>query len=310
MILLSICIPTYNRAIYLQRTLESIVQQDRFINFNDIEIIISDNCSEDSTELISKQYVNLYPGKIFYYRNKVNIEDKNFQLALSRARGQYLKLNNDYLQHFKNSLEVMTSEINESIKDKPNLFFTNGALKSDSVITGSGKDEFLYVTSHYSTWIGMYGIWKSDFESLRDFNRSSDLNLVQFDNIYRVINIKKYFVLVDFKIFENAALKPIRKYDLLTIFFDNYYKILSLHAEKSEITTKTLSRDRRKVLLTFICGWAARSSHRLEASFNVDRHWSRVFEYCRPNLLLFFIYILKYMKNWLTFFYDKKFLKK
>ena len=60
MCILSICIPTYNRAALLKKTLDSIVNQKRFIDTDDVEIIISDNCSQDNTEKLSMLYVHRY----------------------------------------------------------------------------------------------------------------------------------------------------------------------------------------------------------------------------------------------------------
>ena len=52
MVLLSICIPTYNRETYLAKTLDSIVNQNIFLSSDDINIVISDNCSTDGTEAL------------------------------------------------------------------------------------------------------------------------------------------------------------------------------------------------------------------------------------------------------------------
>lgn len=47
--LLSICIPTYNRKKYLVETLRHVLSQlDSFRN--EVELLISDNCSPDSPE--------------------------------------------------------------------------------------------------------------------------------------------------------------------------------------------------------------------------------------------------------------------
>ena len=55
-ILLSICIPTYNRAKYLSICLDCIFSQ---IDINDpIEIIVSDNCSSDDSINVINQYKN------------------------------------------------------------------------------------------------------------------------------------------------------------------------------------------------------------------------------------------------------------
>ena len=57
--LLSICVPTYNREIYLQECLDSIISQDSF-DEDTIEIIISDNASTDGTQSLIKKYQEKY----------------------------------------------------------------------------------------------------------------------------------------------------------------------------------------------------------------------------------------------------------
>ena len=104
-IVLSICIPTYNRSSYLETTILSIVNQRRFQETNDVEIIISDNCSDDDTKEISLAYEKLYGDKIRYHRNKSNIVELNFEKALSYGQGSFLKLNNDTAKHQEGSLD-------------------------------------------------------------------------------------------------------------------------------------------------------------------------------------------------------------
>ena len=55
--LLSICIPTYNRAEILDKSLESITKQDIFQKTDEVEIIVSDNCSQDNTHNIVHKYI-------------------------------------------------------------------------------------------------------------------------------------------------------------------------------------------------------------------------------------------------------------
>ncbi|MDD2524542.1 MAG: glycosyltransferase, partial [Endomicrobiaceae bacterium] len=56
--LLSICIPTYNRADYLNQSIQSIVNSDGF--GDKVEIVISDNCSTDNTEITCLQWSEKY----------------------------------------------------------------------------------------------------------------------------------------------------------------------------------------------------------------------------------------------------------
>lgn len=69
--LLSICIPTYNREKYLKECLDSIINQDGFEK-NKIEIVISDNASQDKTQELAERYQKQYKN-IKYFKNNKNI---------------------------------------------------------------------------------------------------------------------------------------------------------------------------------------------------------------------------------------------
>ncbi len=88
--LVSIGIPTYNRAdFYLRNALESALNQD----YENIEIILSDNASEDSTESLAAEYSC---DRLNYIKHKENIgAHNNFNFCLSEARGQYFLLLHD-----------------------------------------------------------------------------------------------------------------------------------------------------------------------------------------------------------------------
>ena len=82
---LSICIPTYNRANYLARTLDSILKQTS----SDIEIVISDNASTDDTELIVCNYLRQYK-QIKYFKHTTNVgADRNYLKVIELANSDY-----------------------------------------------------------------------------------------------------------------------------------------------------------------------------------------------------------------------------
>lgn len=64
---ISIIIPTFNRANYLKRAIESALSQ----NYKEIEIIVSDNASTDETPKIVKNYFK--DERFKYFRNQQNI---------------------------------------------------------------------------------------------------------------------------------------------------------------------------------------------------------------------------------------------
>ena len=91
-ILLTIGIPTYNGSKYIEQTLESILMQLDIFDFKEIEILISDNGSIDSTQDIIKAYSKKYPNLISYYRNEKNIGyDRNVDMIFKKAKGEYVE---------------------------------------------------------------------------------------------------------------------------------------------------------------------------------------------------------------------------
>jgi glycosyltransferase involved in cell wall biosynthesis len=88
--LVTIAIPTYNRAdSYLPLTLQSALAQ----SYRNIEILVSDNASTDSTETLVK---GIGDPRLRYFRHSINIgASNNFNFCFKQATGQYLLLLHD-----------------------------------------------------------------------------------------------------------------------------------------------------------------------------------------------------------------------
>jgi len=88
--LVTIGIPTYNRANgYLKGAVASALEQ----TYENMEIVISDNCSSDDTEQVVKSFNDT---RIRYFRHRVNIgANDNFNFCLEQAKGAYFLLLHD-----------------------------------------------------------------------------------------------------------------------------------------------------------------------------------------------------------------------
>jgi glycosyltransferase involved in cell wall biosynthesis len=85
----SIGVPVYNGQKYIRFTLDSLVSQ----TFSDLEIIVTDNCSTDSTPQIVEEYSARDP-RVRYVCNETNIGPaRNYKVSLDLARGEYFKWN-------------------------------------------------------------------------------------------------------------------------------------------------------------------------------------------------------------------------
>ena len=93
MLKLSIVIPTYNRASLLFLTLENITQQCKSLQTeNSVEVIVSDNASNDDTYKVVKELEAKLDWEVQYYRNDENIDDLNFILSCGKTKGEFIWL--------------------------------------------------------------------------------------------------------------------------------------------------------------------------------------------------------------------------
>lgn len=94
---LTIAIPTFNRAFYLEKSLNNIIPQIMVVNSSTkkVELLVSDNASKDNTEEIVKKFCSNY-GFIRYNRNVENLgPDRNFLTCINLANGKFTLLIGD-----------------------------------------------------------------------------------------------------------------------------------------------------------------------------------------------------------------------
>lgn len=117
--ILSICIPTFNRINHIKRLIEFLLQEVNIINTKDIEVIISNNCSDDGTTF----FLNSLPSYdwLKIYNQEINIGAfNNFQFLLKCSKGEYYWMpgDDDYLKTgiIRDLLRIINSE-------KPNYIY-------------------------------------------------------------------------------------------------------------------------------------------------------------------------------------------
>ena len=205
--LISICIPTYNRAKYLKKSIDSIIGQPEFQN-GEVEIVISDNASTDGTEELGQKYVAEYEN-IIYFRNPQNIVDENFPLALRRGHGIYRKLCNDTFVYREDSMRNLCDFIKSHIEDKKTMFFLNKNRKSVKmeIIECHNFDEFAETACTWTTWNGGFGLWEDECNKITSDLSGCDLHLWQCEQIYKIVAEKKEAVINNQKLYNGQAVK-------------------------------------------------------------------------------------------------------
>ena len=120
--LVSICVPTYRRAVFLGRTLASALGQ----TVKDFEIIVVDDCSPDDTADVVQGFTDV---RIRYVLNEKNQGvPENLNRAMSLAKGEFLVLLEDHDLLEPNYLE----ETLDVMRRHPNVgFVATGCLTID-----------------------------------------------------------------------------------------------------------------------------------------------------------------------------------
>jgi len=93
-ILLSIAIPTYNRAKWLRLCLDELLPQIIAVG-NHVDVTVYDNASPDNTAELVQTYINM-GSQVSYVRNAENIgSDRNIAQCFNLAKGRYVLILGD-----------------------------------------------------------------------------------------------------------------------------------------------------------------------------------------------------------------------
>lgn len=292
--LLSICIPTYNRVEYLQKTLDSIVNQEGFAT--QCEIVICDNNSSDNTAEIVKKYVEKYDN-IRYYRHNTNIgPDKNFISVMDFARGKYIKLHGDKVGFCDMGITKLIRYL-ENI-DVSVTFLLNGQtnLQENNMTYCNTFDEFVQIVSYWSTWMSGIILRNSDYNNLQDKERAMGSCLIQTDIMFEIILKKPTTLVINERLIFEQPIDNKGGYNLFEVFLNNYLGLYDEYLAKGVLCKETLKNEKIKLLLNFIFPWYTESIIMKKNHFEIKNSNKIIIKHYKnyPQLLLYPIYCLKY----------------
>lgn len=162
--LVSVCIPTFNRAKKLERAIQAV--QDGC--YKNLEIIVSDNASHDETQSVCN-ILSASDNRVKYFRHPVNQgPTKNFEFARSRATGKYFVwcgdddyLDPDYILTCVSELErdsslVLVSGLGSYHKGDNTLDHYGNVIQPDSALPLFRALKYLWLVGDNSIFCGVY----------------------------------------------------------------------------------------------------------------------------------------------------------
>ncbi|KQS93204.1 glycosyltransferase family 2 protein [Chryseobacterium sp. Leaf394] len=298
--LLTIAIPTYNRASILSKSLEKLFAEISY-NKDIIELLVSDNCSSDNTQEIIENFI-LRGHSITYNRNLVNLGmDGNFSYCFKNAKGKYIWVLGDDDHLLEGSLNKIISLL--STDSEYGLIHLNTFKEGVGIKEFDSAEDFLCKINVFKTFISG-NIVNSRFLDLVDFEIYSGTLLSQVP-VYLNSSIlhDKNVILYD-EILE-AAIDGQNNggYNLFEVFVENYLNILIRFRKK--IGFFWYEKEKYLLLRYFLYGWMIKLLIQKDSGLNFKtKDWFLILykkfwyePYFYPIMILFFMKQIKMRFN-------------
>jgi len=250
----SVIIPTFNRADFLVKTIETVFNQ----TFKDFEIIISDDGSTDGT----KEMISEFGEKVHYiYNDHTGLPSCARNSAIKMAKGEYLafldsddqwlpdKLNKQ-IELLENSQGVglicsNAYVVNSDGKMSEHLYLRQGKGKSGKVLTDLIRDNFIIT----STTIVRTKIVKE----IGYFSELNELKAVEDYNLWLRIAAKYEIVFIEepLAIYRDVPLESIRAYnDLKTHWMGILSALNGLKINELDLDSRRIFKTKKSECLS------------------------------------------------------------
>lgn len=251
--LISICIPTYNRANNLDKCLNSIFTQieedDRF------QIVISNNGSQDDTDKVVEKYLQKYKRIIKYNKNSENIgAHENFLKVMDIADGEYILLHGDDDYFIDGSIYEIYGVVKKN-KSKSCIFLN--ILNNDKDINNiENLDEFLtYIPGTSSIFISSIMLKNNLYKSITNKMRYAEQRMNQTYILFEVISKYGNSCIFNSSLFtyENNL---DGEYSWPEVFIENYLELLSEYLKSEKVSIEKFDFEKYRMMRVISVNWA------------------------------------------------------
>lgn len=237
--LLTIAVPTYNRATYLDLCLSRITAQ--LTNYREeVELLVSNNCSTDNTEEIVHKYLS-QGHPITYLKNQMNVgPDRNFVQCFRKAGGNYVLLFGDDDVLLDRALDTLLPILRSNsygivflnsygftgdyTREKPNVFPSGYSIFEDRLA-------FTKKVAHFFTFMSAIVFNRTLAEEPSDWTPFFDSNLVQLAWTFSALfNGRKNVYVSEYLV--AARLYNSGGYGVCQVFGHNFNRIFDLFKER------------------------------------------------------------------------------
>jgi len=250
--LLTVAIPTYNRAADLAKCLESLLPQTGRNGL--VEVCVSDNASTDETPRVLARFAGQYP-QLRARRNAENVgAERNLLELVPFARGRYVKLHGD--DDFFRPDTVQSLVYALRTMEGSSVVFLD-VLRSDNAMElTEGMETFLREASIQAGFITSLILDREALARLEEPERfvGSGFNHVHW--AYRLLEGNPNFGIVRAGLFEYAG-NPPAGYNFGDYFVRGYLEVLASFVGRG-LSPGAYAAEKRRLLETTVLPWLER----------------------------------------------------
>lgn len=240
--LLSVVIPTYNRAHHLGNNLRSIYNQ--VCDEDLVEVVVSDNASTDNTQEIGLVYTTLY-SSMNYSRNAHNIgADLNIAHVSTLAKGSFIKLQGDDDYWLDGALIDFIGILMNHLDCA--LIHTNQFKSDGQVYCLKSGDEFLAHTGNNAVSMSMNTMKRSLWDQIEDKFKYAYTRINQIYWFYEILNLEPKSCIINRNLYHNAGVAP-EGYNVGEVLMKQFLDALE-HYEGRPLSSEAIREAKKRHL--------------------------------------------------------------
>lgn len=296
--ILSICIPTYNRSKYLEKSLSSISQQMNDEIASDVEILVSDNCSVDDTQDLVNGYIS--KGlRLQYIRNHENIgADKNFYQCMKMANGKYVFLLGDDDILKPNAISMLVKTL--KLKDWGCLHIS-ASQSLYEIDSYNDNESFLKRVSYMITFMSSMIFRKDSVILVRNHEDYYGSCLLQVPFYIESALLTKDNVVICGQLLDyGLAANTNGGYNVFKVFIVNYLKIWDRFLNKGMINASTYNYLKKHIYVSYIKHYVLwllfnremiKKADKESSGYYIDEAWRILFKYYGKKSYFYFSFL-------------------
>jgi len=307
--ILSLCIPIYNRLTFLERQLGRMLE-DKALFENQIQLIISDNCSSDDLKSCCDKYQQ-QGLNLIYHRNETNVgPDGNFDWCFHHADGKYVWLLGSDDVPVSGFVNNLVGYLKESDYGLVHLSIRK---MNRELTVFENSDDMAVSVNYWLTFMSSNIIRTDSLKTidLSDYRESYMIQVPAYLNAccsYQknaILYIKQFFEL-DSDAANNGG------YNLFQVFVTNLFGIFESFVDKGMLTKKSFDKMIEVEYKEFLSGYIINQLilHQKQ-NFTTNGAWSKLWKYYgrKPYAYYYLMYALIKKVLWHILFIFRPVLK-